>query len=199
MARPKTHDDALRTRLLDQAGELVSREGAAALSLRKLAARADTSTTAVYSLFGGKPALVRELYLEAFDRLGTHLRAVPRLGDPAEDLINLGLAYRASALANPHLYGVMFGGVPEFDPDEGTTAEAGAALSPLLDVIAEGVESGVFTDARHPMAVSCWGVVHGLVSLELCGNLPPDPDPAATYERALRATTAGWLARVAFR
>ncbi|GLZ39274.1 TetR/AcrR family transcriptional regulator [Actinokineospora sp. NBRC 105648] len=193
MPRPKTHDEALRLRLLDRAGELLSREGATALSLRKLAADAGTSTTAVYSLFGGKPALVRELYVEAFRRLGGRLRAVAPTDDPAEDLIRLGLAYRESALADPHLYGVMFGGaVPGFEPDEAATAQSRAALAPLLEVIATGTRAGVFTDHDGTMAMGCWGIVHGLVSLELCGNLPPEIDVPTTYERALRANTAGW-------
>ncbi|SDD19581.1 TetR/AcrR family transcriptional regulator [Actinokineospora iranica] len=192
MPRPKTHDEALRTRLLDRAGELLSSEGAAALSLRKLAADVGTSTTAVYSLFGGKPALVRALYMEAFRRLGTRLQAVQPTGDPAEDLTRLGIAYRDSALADPHLYGIMFGGHPGFEPDEEATAQARAALEPLLNVIAAGARAGVFPDTTHTMAMGCWGIVHGLVSLELCGNLPPDMDVAATYERALRANTSGW-------
>ncbi|MCP2302022.1 TetR/AcrR family transcriptional regulator [Actinokineospora globicatena] len=200
MPRPRTHDEALRVRLLDRAGELLSREGAAALSLRRVAADVGTSTTAVYSLFGGKPGLVRALYLEAFHRLGTRLRAVPATGDPVEDLVRLGIAYRASALADPHLYAVMFGGaIPGFEPDDDATQHSRAALDPLLAVIGSGVHSGVFTNTDGTMAVACWAIVHGLVSLELLGNLPPGLDLAATYERALRANTAGWTATAADR
>ncbi|MBM7770132.1 AcrR family transcriptional regulator [Actinokineospora baliensis] len=196
MPRPRTHDEALRVRLLDRAGELIATEGATALSLRRLAADAGTSTTAVYSLFGGKPGLVRELYVEAFHRLGTRLRAVPTTGSPAEDLVLLGIAYRESALADPHLYGVMFSGaIPGFEPDDEATAHSRAALAPLLEVITAGVEAGVFLDSDGTMAVGCWGIVHGLVSLELLGNLPPGLDVAAAYERALRANTLGWTRR----
>ena len=193
MARPKTYDAALRERLLDRAGELVSTRGVSALSLRRLAADASTSTTAVYSLFGGKPALVRELYVEAFDRLGRRLRAVELSDDPAENLVQLGLAYRASALADPHLYSVMFGGaIPGFDPDDDARATALAALAPLRDTITTGIEAGVFTANPSTMAMSCWAIAHGLVSLELHSALPPGMDPAATYESALRANLNGW-------
>lgn len=196
MPRPKTHDEALRSRLLDRAGELLSTQGATALSLRKLAADAQTSTTAVYSLFGGKPALVRELYVEAFARLGRRLRAVDTTGDPESALVDLGLAYRESALADPHLYAVMFGGaVPGFEPDEEAHDTARAALAPLQETIRAGVTTGAFRpDAGRDMAMACWGIVHGLVSLELGGALPDDLDMATTYERALRANLAGWRA-----
>ncbi len=66
----------------------------------------------MYSLFGGKPALLKALFDEAFHRFGAHLAAVAPSGNPVEDLYRLGLAYRASALADPHFYEVMFGSAP---------------------------------------------------------------------------------------
>ena len=61
MPRSKIHDEALRVRLLDAAGALLAAEGPDALSVRRIATEVDTSTTAVYSLFGGKPGLLRAL------------------------------------------------------------------------------------------------------------------------------------------
>jgi AcrR family transcriptional regulator len=181
-------------RLLDRAGVLLSTEGAAALSLRRLAADVGTSTTAVYSLFGGKPAMVKELFVEAFHRLGTHLRAVPRTGDPGEDLIQLGLAYRRSALADPHLYPIMFANIlPGFETDDDVGHEAVGALTPLIESVDAGIDGGVFLDvSANTVLMACWGLVHGLVSLELNGYAPEDLDVEATYERALRASLAGW-------
>lgn len=194
MPRPRTHDEALRLRLLDRAGVLLSQEGAAALSLRRLAADVGTSTTAVYSLFGGKPGLVKELFIEAFHRFGAHLLAVPRTGDPGEDLVQLGLAYRRSALADPHLYPIMFADVvPGFEPDEQVGHEAIAALAPLVEVVRAGTRAGVFVDvAPNVLVLSCWGLAHGMVSLELNGYAPDDLDVGVAYERALRASLAGW-------
>lgn len=173
---------------------LLSTEGAGALSLRRLAAEVGTSTTAVYSLFGGKPALVRELFIEAFRRFGTRLRAVERTGDPGEDLIQLGLAYRRGALADPHLYPIMFANIlPGFEPDQQVAEQAMAALTPLIETVRDGIGRGVFAGvATNTLVLSCWGLAHGMVSLELNGNTPPDMDVAAAYERALRANLAGW-------
>src|SRR5882672_1214567 len=104
MPRPKVHDEALRLRLLEQAIRTLSEDGPDALSLRKLAAQVDTSTTAVYSLFDGKPGLLDALYEEVFARFGQCLRAVEPTADPLADLAALGQAYRASALEEPHFY-----------------------------------------------------------------------------------------------
>ncbi|GAB2854194.1 TetR/AcrR family transcriptional regulator [Lentzea nigeriaca] len=193
MPRPKTHDDALRRRLLERAGELLSTEGPAAVSLRKIATDVNTSTTAVYSLFGGKPALLEALYDEAFNRFGAHLTAVPVTDDPAEDLVQIGLAYRRSALADPQFYSVLYSKVVE--PTKAMSRAAGRTFAPVIDAVRRAIEQRVFLDSDpEQIAMSMWGIAHGLVSLELNGNLPPGVDAAATYEVALRAHGRGWLA-----
>ncbi|TCO65556.1 TetR/AcrR family transcriptional regulator [Actinocrispum wychmicini] len=179
MPRPKTHDEALRVRLLDRAGQLLSDAGPDALSLRRLAADVGTSTTAVYSLFGGKPALVRELYVAAFQRFGARLHETDCTGDPEEDLVRLGLAYRRAALAEPHLYSIMFTkAVAGFEPDH---EAAGHVLEPMVAV---GRRAGL--DDPVTAAMTVWGLAHGLVSLELNGNLTD----SGQVERVLRAGLA---------
>jgi AcrR family transcriptional regulator len=194
--RPKTHDDALRVRLLDRAGELLSTEGPGALSLRRLAADVNTSTTAVYSLFGGKPALLNSLYEEAFRRFGERLEAIPKTDDPVEDIINIGLTYRESALADPQFYLVMFSKVvPNFEPSDETDEAAADTFKPLVHNVERAIDQGLFIEAEaKQIALAMWGMVHGLVSLELNGNLPPGVEIAPVYERALRAHADGWRA-----
>ncbi|MBW4716152.1 TetR/AcrR family transcriptional regulator [Saccharothrix obliqua] len=197
MPRPKTHDDALRARLLHRAGELLSTEGPGALSLRRLAADVNTSTTAVYSLFGGKPALLDALYEEAFRRFGERLATLPPTDDPVEDIVRLGLVYRDSALADPQFYLVMFSKVvPNFEPSEDTYTAAAQTFVPLLESVARAIEAGAFVaEPQERIALSLWGMVHGLVSLELNGNLPPGVEIAPGYEQAIRAQVEGWRRR----
>lgn len=193
MPRPKTHDDALRRRLLERAGELLSTEGPAAVSLRKIATDVNTSTTAVYSLFGGKPALLEALYDEAFTQFGTNLAAVPVTDDPAEDLLQIGLAYRRGALEDPQFYSVLYSKVVE--PTKEMSRAAGRTFAPVINAVRRAVEQGVYlAEDPEQIAMSMWGIAHGLVSLELNGNLPPGIDAAATYELALRAHGRGWRA-----
>jgi AcrR family transcriptional regulator len=193
MPRPKTHDDALRRRLLERAGELLSTQGPDAVSLRRIATDVNTSTTAVYSLFGGKPALLEALHDEAFNRFGAHLAAVPITDDPAEDLLRIGLAYRRSALEDPRFYSVLYSKVVE--PTKEMSRAAGRTFAPVRNAVRRAIELGVYRDEDpEQIAMSMWGLAHGLVSLELNGNLPPGVDAAATYELALRAHGRGWLA-----
>lgn len=196
VARPKLHDDALRTRLLDRAAELLSGEGPQALSLRRLATEVGTSTTAVYSLFGGKPALLQAVHDEAFRRFGAHLSMVRPSADPGEDLLRLAMAYRDSALDDPHMYGVMFGrrAGPDVEPTLVTDERARATFEPLVDAVRRGIEAGRLPpEDPVTLAAACWATAHGLVSLEISGFLPPQAgEPLRLFTESMRAVARGW-------
>ncbi|WP_426595302.1 TetR/AcrR family transcriptional regulator [Cellulomonas sp. McL0617] len=190
MARPRVHDDALRLRLLDEASALVSATGADSLTVRELARRAGTSASAVYSLFGGREDLVRAVGDEAFTRFARSLSAVPQTGDPAADLLSLGLAYREHALQAPHFYRVMFG-VAGAGAQDGT--RGAATRTPTFQVLRDAVAVVLGPDTDpEPAAVGLWALVHGLVELELDGLLPTD-DPREHYVALLRAAGPGIL------
>jgi len=185
--RPRLHDDALRTRLLEVAPEVIATGGTSALTVRDVAVRAGTSASAVYSLFGSKEALVAAVRTEAFERFAAHLARAPRTDDPRADLLALGHAYRESALADPHFYAVMFGGAlpggpgggpgdaPEDEPTFLVLRDAVARLGPR---VADATET----------ALALWGLTHGLVGLELTGAMPGGPEERRSrYDRALRA------------
>lgn len=195
MGRKRLYDEALRTQLLDRAGEAISRRGVEGLSLRGLAASARTSTAAVYALFGGKPGLLAALYEEAFRRFAANLSCVTPSEDPVEDTINLGLAYRRSAIADPNYYWVMFGNaIAPDDMTEELRHIAAQTFTPLLDAVQRAVTSGSFKPANPAaIATALWANVHGLVSLELGNYLPPQAgDPREVFEAAVRAAAAGW-------
>ena len=184
MARPRVHDDALRARLLDEASSIVATSGATGLTVRDLAGRAGTSPSAVYSLFGSREDLVRAVGDEAFARFAERLAAVPRTADPAADLLGLGLAYRENALAHPHFYRVMFGATGAgFQDGSRGPATASATFLVLRDAVARVLDAPG-TAAEEP-ALGLWGLVHGLVELELDGLLPEGSEQR--YAHVLRA------------
>ena len=193
MPRPRNRDyDELRRDLVDAGGRLLAEEGPSALSTRRVAQQVGVSTTAVYSLFGDKAGLVREMFLAGFERLAEAFDAVPRTDDPLADLLALGTAYRANAIANPHLYELMFGRpVPEFTPD----AEAGERIRPTFDAliaaVARCVEKGVLVGEPEQIAVQLNALVHGLSGLELRGALGPPEEARGHWERAIGSMVRG--------
>jgi AcrR family transcriptional regulator len=183
----KSHDHNLATRLVDEAGRILAAEGVGALTLRKLATRSGTSTMAVYTLFGDKQALLTAMHNEGFARLGAamHQAAARTHDDPLAALAALGAAYRETAVANPHLYTLMFGGaVPGFVPDAQSQAAADATFTPLVDAVQRCLDAHVLAgpDAQT-IATYLWAVSHGVVSLAISGKLAGDVDK--TYGDAM--------------
>ena len=204
MARPRTHDDSVRRRLLESASRAISRGGPAGLSVRAVAAEAGTTTAAVYSLFGSRDGLVGAVVEEGFRRFAEQLAHVSRTADPVADLFALGLAYRRSALTEPHFYRVMFAPAPA-DPDAASDTAGGGHHGrgsresmgrPTFAVLRSAVERALAAGERttgdaEEIAVRLWSLTHGLVSLELAGLLPGDAaEREARYRDALR--TARW-------
>lgn len=190
MARPRLHDDALRTRLLEVASRTVAEGGEAALTVRSVAAATGTSASAVYALFGSRDGLVAAVSAEGFRRFAAHLAAVPRTDDALADLLGLGLAYRASALDDPHFYRVMFDRAVRPSTDAPPAVER-PTFRVLRDAVAR-VLAGAPGEHVEAASVALWGLVHGLVSLELAGLLPGDDGQrAARYAAALAAVGPG--------
>ncbi len=191
MARPVVHNDSLRQDLLTVTADLVDRDGTARVNLRDVAAAARTSTTAVYSLFGGKSQLLTAVVDDGFRSFrDSQVAAAPG------GLRGLGAAYRTWALEHRALYRLMFGGAlaayVDCQPSPGAAADA---MEPLMDAVASAQSAGTVLQAPVEMvAVAIWGQVHGLVSLELAQVGPPDADWAAAYNAVLDAVARGWAA-----
>lgn len=191
--RPRTHDETLRVRLLDEGGRLLAAEGPAALTIRRLTERAGTSSSAVYSLFGDKPGLLRAMFVEGFRRLARRFAELPRTDDPVTDLQALGRAFRANALANPHLYDLMFRSpFPGLDLPVEDCEEALATFQVLVSAVRRCLEAGVIARADpEDVALMLFGLVDGLAGLELRGWLGEPETAGRRWELALSAALRG--------
>jgi AcrR family transcriptional regulator len=187
--------DDVRRRLLEAAALLIDEDGPDALTARRLAKAADTSTMAVYTHFGGMPALVRQIVAEGFTRLDEHQATVPHTDDPLADLLALAMAYRDNALQNPHLYAVMFGAtslkgftLTEQDMEIGLNS-----FATLTDYVARAMEAGQLRqEAPARVAAQMWTAMHGFVMLELAGlHLPPDNPVESVLMPLLTTLVAG--------
>ncbi|MER0240789.1 TetR-like C-terminal domain-containing protein [Streptomyces sp. HSW2009] len=195
MGRPRTNDAVVRERLVQCAGELRATRPRESVTVRAGAAAAEASTTAVYSLFGGKDGLIGAVRDRAVAGLFRDLSAVRPSADPLADLTALATAYRHWGLEHSHLYTVLFGGVQSFDP----SGEVGAAdpIRPLLAAIDRARAASVLTGDATAIALSIWATLHGLVTLELAGALDVVAAEAA-FAPTMRATLRGWMTREAF-
>ncbi|MDI6100043.1 TetR/AcrR family transcriptional regulator [Actinoplanes sp. NEAU-A12] len=174
-----------RAELVEAGARVLASEGPGALSARSLARAAGTSTMAVYTHFGGMPAVVRAIIHEGFTRLAAELALVPATEDPVTDCVALALAYRRAAHRAPHMYRVMFGATGFAL----TPQDRGAGLHTLRvarDVIPRCVEAGRFRPVEPwVLTRQGWCQVHGLVSLELAGFYAGPPGGDGEFRRYL--------------
>jgi AcrR family transcriptional regulator len=181
----RTRDDQGR-RILEAASELLSQEGASALTVRRIAAAAGCSTMGLYSRFGGKDGVVDELFAEGFERLVEAMQARAPTDDPLADLRTCAGCYRDTALANATHYMVMFGGaVPGFEPSEASHLLAHEAFAGLVARVRRCTDARVLGGRAEEIAEVLWGSIHGLVMLEVVGINPTGANPTERFDRAL--------------
>ncbi len=109
MGRRRLHDEHTRARLLDAAEQLVAEGGIDSVSVRTVAVRAETTTRAVYALFGSKEELVQALAQRTFALVMERVGAVPLTGDPGHDLVTASVkGFRIFALEHPDLFRLFF-------------------------------------------------------------------------------------------
>lgn len=193
MGRPKEHDEATRTALLEAAERLLAEGGPDALSIRRVSDAAGTSTRAVYSLFGGKDGLVRALYQAMFQDLRRRVLAVPETRDALGDLVRVGIdGFRAQALAHPHLFRLAF----EWPRRRSSTTdedrrEAQAAFDALLARVRRAAAAPGGAEARR-FAIGFHALCQGLASGELGGFLAAnDQHPLRVWRETLAAYVRG--------
>jgi AcrR family transcriptional regulator len=162
-------------RIVAAARELLEEEGAEALTMRRLAERLGIRAPSLYKHLPDKAALEAAIIATGFeDSAAAFEAAVDGAGQP---LAALATAYRAFAVAHPHLYRLMTERpLPRERLPSGVEARAAA---PLLEAAG---------DPDRARAV--WAFAHGMVILELNGRFPPDADLDAAWQAGITALQA---------
>jgi AcrR family transcriptional regulator len=168
-ARPYHHGDLPRA-LLEAAVQAILEVGPAAVSLRDLARRARVSHAAPAHHFGDKAGLLTAVAADGFRRLAATLRETY---EATGSFLELGVAYVRFAVTHRAHFEVMFR--PELyhtdDPELIQAREQARSL--LYPPAAEAATSPNGADAVRA-GVAAWSLVHGLATLWLNQNLPPE-------------------------
>jgi AcrR family transcriptional regulator len=172
MPRTKQRTPELRDRLLAAATDLLADSGAAGLTARSLAARAETSAPAVYELFGDKAGLVRELYFEGFRKLGSELTALAETDDPVADLWNLASAYRRFVRANRELSEVMLSRpFADFSPGPDELAATSSVRVLIVGRVRRCIDAGRLRGDETDIAHVFVALIQGMAFAEAAGRL----------------------------
>ncbi|GAB2936045.1 TetR/AcrR family transcriptional regulator [Rhodococcus aerolatus] len=182
-----------RERVLRAAAEVLRTQGPAQLKARVVADKAGESTTAIYYHFGGVPELVAALVERAFTELrDTYTGIAADVGDPVAQLFAMALCTRDVAVADAHLYDLMFGlstrGTYRAQPsDRARPSDRFAECYALLEGACRRLVDSGRLQPITPAAVAAelWSAVHGFVTLEAAGQFAGHVDPLVTVLRPL--------------
>ncbi len=197
MPRTKQRTPELRERLLAVAVELLAEEGAAGLTARSLAARAETSAPALYELFGDKSGVVRELYFEGFRLLSNDLSVLAETSDPLADLWALAAAYRRFVRANRELAEVMFSRpFTDFSPGPEELAATSSVRLLIVGRVRRCIEAGRLRGDETDVAHVLVALIQGMAFAEAAGRLGTSTESVERRWRlAIGATLNGFGGR----
>ena len=161
------HHGDLRRAVLEQAAEVIGRDGIASLSLRSIADDLGVSHTAPMHHFGSREGVLNALAVEGFELLEQRLGTAAPLG-----FLEVGVAYVEFAVSHPGHFAVMY--APDvLDLEQPALAEARTRTFTALLSGASGrsADDAVNADNAAAAATAAWSLVHGLAILILSGSL----------------------------
>lgn len=206
--RREREKEALRTRIVEAARDIVSEDGLDALSMRAIAERIEYSPATIYLYFRDKEELLREVVAAGFERMAEGVQREMREAEAGDDPVLrhrcLGRAYAKFGLENTAYFRVMFElpGVAQMDcpaecaPDVHEFHDE-SAWEALVSTVQGAMDEGLIAveDAQEGAVIS-WGLIHGLTSLYLSGHLvksvPSNQAFLELVERAMDSLGAGW-------
>jgi AcrR family transcriptional regulator len=196
MGRPVLHGEATAEALLEAAEALLVAHGPDGVTLRAAARDAGTSTRAVYALFDGRRGLLGALAAKGYRLLATAVDAVDASGDPAEDLVRAGLAFRAFAIGHPSLFRLTF---ERMQIDVTADVVVGSAAIASYEALGRWIDraqaAGCIDD--RPMAEVIFAI-HSLCQGLAGGELSMSPPPVGvSFWPQLRGEEAEALWRAA--
>jgi AcrR family transcriptional regulator len=172
MPRTKQRTPELRDRVLQVAVSMLATGGVEGFTARNVAHEADTSTPAVYELFGDKGGLVREVFFEGFRLLRHRFDQLVDTGDPRGDLVDVITTFRVFVREGPVLAGVMFSRpFADFDPGPHELAAGSSVREFIVGRVRRCVDAGVLEGDETDIAHVLLALGQGLAAQEKAGWL----------------------------
>ena len=127
-----------------------------------VAREAQTSTPAVYELFGDKGGLIRELFFEGFRLLRRHLETFVETEDPRADVIQLVELYRGFIRENPVLSEVMFAHpFTDFEASRSELRAAGSVRRFVVERVRRCIDAGLMRGDEADIALVLIALTEG--------------------------------------
>ena len=171
------------SRIAAAARHLLDKEGAEAVTMRRVAAAVGVTPMAIYRHYPDRASLLNSLADEGFEVLAARLTVKKFSGGVEGRLTKMMEIYQEHALQKPRLFELMF-----LKPREGARRyprDFKAGRSPTANLLAEVVQSGM--DSGYFRKGNAWEIVFEM-------GLVPRPSPALS--RRTHGSTSRPLSRL---
>jgi AcrR family transcriptional regulator len=170
---------------------MLGSEGVAGFTTRRIAHEAETSTPAVYELFGDKAGLVREVFFEGFRMLRRRFEQLHPSDDPRADLMHVIDVVRGFVRENPVLAQVMFSRpFADFDPGPAEVKAGSAVREFIVASVSRCIEAGILEGNEIDIAHVVLALAQGLAAQETAGWLGTS---RASMDRRWKLAITGML------
>ena len=165
------------TKILRAAHRLFDREGADAVTMRRVAERVGITPMAIYRHFPNREALLKRLSDDSFNTSARKWLESAEDDDILQRLYRTQENYLDYALEHPHLFDHAFS-VRRDDArrfPEDFRERQSPTLNVVADLLAEGMHQGVLRhDDPWDVAMTFWAHAHGLIALYRAGRFSHD-------------------------
>ena len=167
------HAESTSERIAAAARSILVKEGAEAVTMRRIAQATGITAMAIYRHFPNRDGVLNAIADAGFDALAAQLMAQRYTGNSRRRLLRLFDVFLDFALANPRLFELMF-----LKPRKGARRyprdfKAGASPTANLtaDLLRQGMSAGLFRkDDPWEITFEMGALLQGLVMLHLGGR-----------------------------
>ena len=186
-----------RDGILNAARQLARQEGWGAVTIRRIADAIEYTPPIVYEYFASKEALLQELQAQGFARLADAMQsALSAETNARQRLFCAAEAYVDLAYAEPELYQLMHGSSSAAVSLDITLAQATPVGDSMESTLKDWAAAEGVTLTDLPSAVDMiWGLLHGLVSVEMLGRISGGQERVKQLAaQGTAALLASWMA-----
>ena len=188
----------MRERIADAALAILEREGAQAVSMRRVAQDVGVTPMALYHHYANREALLQALIYREFDQLNARVaRGAMPPGEPG-NLVRAADTFVAYGLERPHMFDYIYSAPrprPVRYPDDFRAGKS-PAMTLLADEVAAAMQRGELRQADvWEVALQFWAHAHGYLALYRAGWFTLDEKAfRALYHEAVTRLLKGLLA-----
>lgn len=193
--KPKTEQEvaAFRERVCEVATDLFIERGPENVTMRQIAAGMGVSPMTPYRYFRDKDEILATVRAAAYNRFATALeRAVRRGNDARAKARAIGDAYVRFARRYPAAYQLMFDFSQSDEARYPELLQANArAQETMVGYVREMIGEGLVDGDAVLIGNMFWATLHGIVVLDMAGQLGRGIDAATLRAKTMRTLYAG--------